>query len=84
MKRIILAAALAASISTASAKDITITLTDDEQKVAVQLLDQAVRAGGLQVAEPALLLVRKIAQAVQQPAPGSTAPKDAAASSSGR
>ena len=54
----------------AAANDVTITLNDDEQKAALQLLDIAVKAGGLQVAGSALALAQKIlSSAPAQPQP---------------
>lgn len=38
----------------------TITLNDQEKTVLLQLIDLAVKAGGLQVAEAALVLSKKI------------------------
>lgn len=38
----------------------TITLTDQEKTVLLQLIDLAVKAGGLNVAEAAIVLSKKI------------------------
>lgn len=46
-----------------------VTFTADEAKAALQLFDLAVKAGGLQVAEAALILSKKIQEAANvQPA----------------
>lgn len=49
----------------ASAKDLTITLTDAEQQSYVQALDAYVKAGGINVATPAVVLLQKLQQAAQ-------------------
>jgi hypothetical protein len=41
-------------------KEITIVLNENEKNVLLQLIDLAVKAGGLNVAEAALHLVKKI------------------------
>ena len=41
-------------------KDTTITLNENEKTVLLQLIDLAVKAGGINVAEVALHLVKKI------------------------
>lgn len=41
-------------------KDTTITLNENEKTVLLQLIDLAVKAGGINVAEAALHLVKKI------------------------
>lgn len=51
----------------ASAKDLTITLTDAEQQSYVQALDAYVKAGGINVATPAVVLLQKLQQAAQVP-----------------
>jgi len=61
MKKILILAILIVNTSV-NAATITITLSDDEQKGLITLLDQAVRAEGLQVAEPALYLFKRIQQ----------------------
>ena len=45
----------------------TIEFTDQELQVLTQLLDIAVKAGGLNVAEAASVLARKISQEIEQP-----------------
>lgn len=68
-----LAATLMASPSFAATK--TVTLTDEEQKVLVQLLDLGVKSGGLSVAGNADYLMRKIQNAPDvMPAPAPTPP----------
>ena len=42
-------------------KETTISLNENEKNVLLQLIDLAVKAGGLNVAEAALHLVKKIA-----------------------
>ena len=44
----------------------TIEFTDQELQVLTQLLDIAVKAGGLNVAEAASVLARKISQEIEQ------------------
>jgi hypothetical protein len=61
----------------AAAKDVTITLNDQEQQAWAQLLDQAVRAGGLQSAPNALRLYMKLQEALKAAQP--VAPKPAEA-----
>jgi hypothetical protein len=58
----------------AAAKDVTITLNDQEQQAWAQLLDQAVRAGGLQSAPNALRLYMKLQDALKA-VPPSKAPE---------
>lgn len=48
----------------ASAKDITITLNDQEQKVMMAILDSALKAGGLANLQPVLQFVTKLQAAV--------------------
>ena len=48
----------------------TITLTEDEAKKVVNLLDVSVKAGGLQAASVALPIVLKIQNQVKQPEDG--------------
>ena len=45
----------------------TIEFTDQELQVLTQLLDIAVKAGGLNVAEAATVLSKKISQEIEQP-----------------
>ena len=45
----------------------TIEFTDQELQVLTQLLDIAVKAGGLNVAEAATVLAKKISQEIEQP-----------------
>ena len=45
----------------------TIEFTDQELQVLTQLLDIAVKAGGLNVAVAATVLAKKISQEIQQP-----------------
>lgn len=47
------------------AKDVTVTLNDEEQRVIIQLLDMATKAGGLQVAKAATHFADKITAAAQ-------------------
>lgn len=51
----------------ASAAEVTITLSDQEQAAMIQLLDTAVKSGGLNNAEAVVYFVKKI-QAAQQAA----------------
>ena len=44
----------------------TIEFTDQELQVLTQLLDIAVKAGGLNVAEAATVLAKKISQEIEQ------------------
>lgn len=44
---------------------ITIQLTNDEAQALVQLLDIAVKAGGIRVAQPALQLTQKLDEAAK-------------------
>lgn len=43
-------------------KETTIVLTENEKNILLQIIDLAVKAGGLNVAEAALHLVKKISQ----------------------
>tara|TARA_Y100001938_G_C8084496_1_gene431118 strand:+ start:170 stop:373 length:204 start_codon:yes stop_codon:yes gene_type:complete len=45
----------------------TIEFTDQELQVLTQLLDIAVKAGGLNVAEAATVLAKKISQEIERP-----------------
>ena len=45
----------------------TIEFTDQELQVLTQLLDITVKAGGLNVAEAATVLAKKISQEIEQP-----------------
>ena len=45
----------------------TIEFTDQELQVLTQLLDIAVKAGGLNVAEAATVLAKKISQEIEHP-----------------
>ena len=44
----------------------TIEFTDNELRVLTQLIDLAVKAGGLNVAEAATVLAKKISQEIEQ------------------
>jgi|TARA_R110002020_G_scaffold293401_3_gene508781 hypothetical protein len=44
----------------------TIEFTDNELQVLTQLIDLAVKAGGLNVAEAATVLAKKISQEIEQ------------------
>jgi hypothetical protein len=50
MKKLLLAAAALAIAAPAVAKDITVTLNDNQQQALLQLLDRATRDGGLAAA----------------------------------
>lgn len=54
----------------AMAKDVTITLTDQEQKVFMALLDAALRSGGLAQLQSVTQFVVKIQQAMGTPPAG--------------
>jgi hypothetical protein len=69
----IFVALLLLSTSSVYAKDVTITLTDEEQRVLIQMMDQANKAGGLSNAEAAIYFAKKI-QAAAQPQPLSQQP----------
>lgn len=56
-----------------------IELTQNEANVLTGLIDIAVKSGGLQVAEAAVVLTGKIAAAAQAEAAGATAPVPPAA-----
>ena len=58
----------------------TIEFTDEEANALVQLLDLAVKAGGLNVAQAASLLAAKIGQQVTAPPEVDTVPHFAEAS----
>lgn len=65
MKRTILAAAIALALaSPATAKDVNLLLTDQEQRGLAEVLDQAVRSGGLQAAPNAIYFFNKLKTAV--------------------
>lgn len=61
--RFALVAATLLLASPAVAKDITLTLNDDEQRGLIQIIDAAVKSVGLQGAEAAVYLHRKIMSA---------------------
>lgn len=64
MKKLFAAAALIASLPTlAAAKDVTLTLNDQEQAAFAQVLDQATRGGGLQAASATVYFQNKLQQA---------------------
>lgn len=71
MKSLLFAAMLLVA-TPAVAKDITITLTDEEQKVFLALLDGALKAGGLSNLQPVIKFVQKYQNAV---APAVPSPK---------
>lgn len=51
----------------AAAKDITITLTDEEQKVFIALLDAALKQGGLANLQVVAQFVQKVQKAITAP-----------------
>jgi hypothetical protein len=61
----------------AAAKDVTITLNDQEQKVFLALLDQALKAGGLQNLQVVTQFVQKYQQAIGPVAPAPAKPAEA-------
>lgn len=62
--RLVIALGFALILASVSfAREVTITLTDQEQQELINLLDLAVRSSGLQVANSALLFVQKIQDA---------------------
>lgn len=65
--RLALAAAAFLLVSPASAKDITLTLNDDEQRGLIQMIDAAVKSVGLQGAEAGVYMHRKIIEAQKAP-----------------
>ena len=67
LQRLVIVATLLASV-TAFAAEISVTLTDQEQAAMIQLLDTAVKSGGLNNAEAVLYFVKKIQAAQQQAA----------------
>lgn len=75
--RFALAFALILLASPVSAKDITLTLNDEEQRGLIQIIDAAVKSVGLQGAEAGVYMHRKIiaAQAdANRPQPLAPAP----------
>lgn len=64
--------------SPAFAKDITLTLNDDEQRGMIGMLDAAVKATGLQGAETGLYFQKKIIEAQRAPAPAGAPAQPAA------
>lgn len=58
--RSILAAFLIGVPLAASAKDLTITLTDQEWQAVVNVLDLGVKSGGLSAAPAAIILLQKV------------------------
>lgn len=56
---------------------ITLTLTEEKAQALIDLLDVAVKSGGLQVARPAVVLTEDIVQAIK--ASKEAAPKSQAA-----
>jgi hypothetical protein len=75
MRFYIAALILALSFGAASAKDVTVTLNDNEQKVMVNLLDLAVKAGGLNAAESAAYFAKKFAGVLPPAVTPPAAPK---------
>ena len=69
MKNALMIAALLAAIgtSTANAKDVTLTFTDQEQNALGQLLDAAVKGSGLAMAGPAAYFQKKFTDAAVEP-----------------
>lgn len=51
--------------TSAAAKDITVTLNDEEQRVLLQILDAATKAQGLQVAQATVFFVKKLDDAAK-------------------
>lgn len=79
MKKLIVVVALLVS-APAYAKDVTITLNDQEQKVFLALLDNALKQGGLANLQAVIQFMQKYQQAVGPvvaPKPGAVAPKPA-------
>lgn len=64
MKALALVLALALSATPVLAKDISITLNDQEQKVLMSLLDSALKAGGLSNLQSVVQFVTKLQAAL--------------------
>jgi ABC-type sugar transport system substrate-binding protein len=66
MRKMLLAAAFASALTVAPAiaKDITLTLNDQEQQAFIQLVDQATRTGGLQVTQTTVYFYNKLQTAI--------------------
>lgn len=65
MKKLLLILALIPSL--AQAKDMTVTFTDQDQQALVAALDAYVKAGGINVATSAVVVLQKLQQAAQAP-----------------
>lgn len=72
MKKLLIVAALLAT-TPAYAKDITITLNDQEQKVFLSLLDVALKQGGIANLEVVAKFIKKYRDAVGVTTPAPTA-----------
>ena len=74
MKTFLTALLFLVGASAAQAKDITITLNDQEQKVFLALLDVALKQGGLQSLQAVSQFVAKIQKEIQAAAPAAAPP----------
>ena len=65
MKKLIMVMALLmfCGVAFAEVQEAKISFTAQEAQVAIQLFDLAVKAGGLQTAEPAVVLTKKFTEA---------------------
>lgn len=70
MSRAAIALVLALLAAPAAAKDVSLTLSDQEQKVFLALLDAALKSGGLNNLQAVAQFISKYQQAIKdQPAP---------------
>jgi hypothetical protein len=63
MKQLLAAIAMTLFVTPALAKDITLTLNDQEQKILITLLDAALKQGGLNQLQAVSQFVQKIQKA---------------------
>ena len=64
MRRLFVAIVAGCLSSGAAAQDVIVRLTEPEARVAIQMLDAAVKAHGMQAAEAGIVLSRKIGEAI--------------------
>jgi hypothetical protein len=74
MKRLLVAIAMLAFTTPVFAKDITITLNDQEQKILITLLDAALKQGGLNQLQAVSQFVQKIQKAAAPDAVSAPSP----------
>lgn len=73
VRMIVVAAALALPVP-ASAKDVTVTFNDDEQKALWAVFDAAIKAEGMKLSGNAVYLWQKLQAAAETPKPAAAPP----------